>query len=132
MRNIGDKVTLQNKEYQIVGFQQRSYVVTDASGKKYKVTEAMIDRIVNKTPVKATKPRTKTIYNFNIPNTESELINRLKKIEGSLSPENLHCDGEISRTKAKQKERVLNAEKKVLEQALGRSLTTAELYGRNF
>jgi hypothetical protein len=61
--------------------------------------------------------------------TEAEILRDLRGIESALSPENLHCDGEISRTAAKAKERKLLAQQKALIKELGREPSGAELYG---
>ena len=62
--------------------------------------------------------------------SESEIINELRGIESGLSPENLHCDGEISVAAARRKERSLLARQRKLVAALGREPTTTELWGR--
>jgi hypothetical protein len=60
--------------------------------------------------------------------TEAEIIRDLQRIECALSPENLHCDGEISRSAAYAKERKLIAKQKELIKELGRQPTDAELW----
>jgi hypothetical protein len=62
--------------------------------------------------------------------TTQEIIKDLQRVECNLSPENLHCDGEISLTEARRKERVLNKMRKALVKELGREPTDAELWGR--
>lgn len=62
--------------------------------------------------------------------TTQEIIKDLRQVECNLSPENLHCDGEISITRARQKERVLNKMRKALVKELGREPTWDELWGR--
>ena len=46
-----------------------------------------------------------------------------------LSPENLHCDGEISRAEAKRRERALLAKWSELERRVGRPVDEAEVWG---
>jgi len=60
--------------------------------------------------------------------TDAEIIRDLQAIECALSPENLHCDGEISRSAARTKERKLLAQQKELIKELGRQPTDAELW----
>ena len=58
----------------------------------------------------------------------SEITKALQGVENALSPENLHCDGEISNAEANRKYAKLIREKKVLTKELGRTPTDAELY----
>jgi len=51
----------------------------------------------------------------------SDLVNR-------LSPENLHCDGEISRAEARRRYRRIMDEWKHLEKQLGRKVTESDVY----
>lgn len=60
--------------------------------------------------------------------TEKQIIARLARIECELSPENLHCDGEISIAEARAKGRRLMNEKSKLEAQLGRVPTLHELF----
>lgn len=61
-----------------------------------------------------------------------KLIAKAKKIfdmlDCDLSPENLHCDGEISNAEAKKKEKALLAAWKQLETIIGRRFDSCELY----
>lgn len=61
--------------------------------------------------------------------TEKEIIRDLQGIECALSPENLHCDGEISNDEAERKYVQLMKERKALVAELGREPTDKELYG---
>ena len=45
-----------------------------------------------------------------------------------LSPENLHCDGEISRAQANQRYRQIMREWKVLEKEVGRKVTEEQVW----
>ena len=49
-----------------------------------------------------------------------------------LSPENLHCDGEISRAEANRKYKRLMKEWHALEAKVGRTVTESEVYGNHF
>jgi hypothetical protein len=59
---------------------------------------------------------------------KAEIIKKLRNVEMALSPENLHCDGEISRTEANRKRVRLEKERKELVKQLGREPTFEELY----
>ncbi len=45
-----------------------------------------------------------------------------------LSPENLHCDGEVSRTEANRRRAAINREWKDLEQRVGRKITEDQVW----
>ena len=62
--------------------------------------------------------------------TQQEIISELRDIEGELSPENLHCDGEISYGQAMKKRAELIRKQQRLIKLLGREPTFEELYGR--
>ena len=49
------------------------------------------------------------------PLSQTDANNLMNKIAGELSPENLHCDGEISHAQARQKYRQLTTIKSALE-----------------
>jgi hypothetical protein len=61
--------------------------------------------------------------------SEADLIAALRRIENSLSPENLFCDGERSRTEARRAEARLMAERRTLVAELGREPSPRELWG---
>lgn len=55
-------------------------------------------------------------------NAETEklkLKQKIDRIDCQLSPENLHCDGEITHTQAARKARALWKERAILEKELG-------------
>ena len=59
---------------------------------------------------------------------ELEILKDIDRVYGELSPENLHCDGEISHSAAMAKERSLNARLKTLFKELGREVSESETY----
>jgi CDGSH-type Zn-finger protein len=61
--------------------------------------------------------------------TKDEILKDIRRVECGLSPENLYCDGEISRTQARVKEHKLLAERRVLIKELGREPTWNEIWG---
>lgn len=125
MKNIGDKVTLNGKMYTISGHYKRSYLLTDERGKQYKCGPEKLDRIeAGKPPVRREaynwSPQGDLSYfvreiemnkifgrNVEMPNKANAKY-WMEKIENELSPENLHCDGEISRAQAMVKYHRLN------------------------
>ena len=60
---------------------------------------------------------------------DAEVLRDLQYIEGALSPENLHCDGEISASAARRKGAALRRRQRELVRELGRTPTSQELYG---
>lgn len=60
--------------------------------------------------------------------TDAQIINDLQRVECRLSPENLSCDGELSRTQVRQRYNRLMSEKKALINELGREPTFDELW----
>ena len=60
--------------------------------------------------------------------TESEIIEELRNIEAELSPENLSCDGELSRSQVQQRYSKLKGQQTLCYAELGRIPSDAELY----
>jgi len=58
---------------------------------------------------------------------DAEIVRDLLSIECALSPENLHCDGEISMSAARRKGQRLRQRQRELVRELGRELTSQEL-----
>jgi hypothetical protein len=58
------------------------------------------------------------------------IIQDLQRVEASLSPENLHWDGERSASQARAAERRLLSQQRALHAELGRQPTHAEMWGR--
>ena len=61
-----------------------------------------------------------------MPSTEEELMCALDQLMGELEPENLSCDGEISRTAINQRLRAIRAEWREIEKKLGRKVSQDE------
>ena len=59
---------------------------------------------------------------------EDKAMAKFLDIASALSPENLHCDGEISNAEARRKERVLRAQWRVLEVKIGRRVYEGEVW----
>lgn len=57
-----------------------------------------------------------------------ELLKAFMNLASRLSPENLHCDGEISRTEARGRERIIRSEWRSLEGKLGRKVSEDEVW----
>jgi hypothetical protein len=57
-----------------------------------------------------------------------EFLGKFLSIASQLSPENLHCDGEISLSEARKRERQLRRDWHVLELALGRKVSEDQVW----
>ena len=142
---IGENVLLNGKTYTICGTVKRSFML-ERDGKKYKATAKMMEKIqvqnsngIGTGQRKKRTPKSDTFYMekqlawkkiFNpdatMPETEDELMKELDRLCGELSPENLSCDGEISRTAMMIKAREIRAEWKEIEKKLGRKVSEEE------
>ena len=60
--------------------------------------------------------------------SEADILRDIRNVHCGLSPENLHCDGVISREAARRKERHLLAELQRLTLELGRIPSDSEIY----
>lgn len=58
--------------------------------------------------------------------TDDQIIADLMQVEGQLSPENLHADGERSKTEVSKLYRRLSSKRQKLIEELGRELTMAD------
>jgi hypothetical protein len=63
-----------------------------------------------------------------VPTNMREALPVFESIAGQLSPENLHCDGEISNEEARAKEIKLNAAWAALETIVGRKVSEREVW----
>jgi len=59
---------------------------------------------------------------------EAHIMEKFVSLVSRLSPENLHCDGEISRAEAQRRYRAIMREWIALEKELGRKMTEEEVY----
>lgn len=135
---VGEKVLLNGKEYRIVGTIKRSFKL-ERDGKFYKATAKMMGKILNQNEMgigvnDSNFPNMEKRLAYNkifdpatkMPETEDEHMDWFSNISSDLSPENLHCDGEISHAAAMRKYRALKAEWKEVEKSLGRKVSEDE------
>jgi len=145
---IGQEVTLNGSIYKIAGTVKRSWLL-EKDGKQYKATSNMMKKIQeqNKNGIGVGKrkrqKRSATFHmekrlayrkifdrNAKLPETEEELLDALDVLCNELSPENLFCDGEISRSAGLRKASALRAEWKEVERKLGRKVSEGEVENR--
>lgn len=145
---IGENILLNGNTYKIIGTIKRSFLL-ERDGKKYKATAAKMGKIEdqNKRGIgvgrKKRQPKSDTFYmeqrlarrrifepDVKMPETEDELMQELDSLCAALSPENLSCDGELSRTAISQKLREIKGEWKEIEKKLGKKVTQDEVEER--
>ena len=141
---IGQEVKLNGATYKIIGTIKRSWLL-EKGGKQFKATSNMMKKIQeqNKLGIGIGKRKRqkkssthymekRLAYNriFNkdakMPETEDELMDALTVLCGELSPENLSCDGELSRTAINARLREIRAEWREIENKLGRKVSEDE------
>ena len=128
---IGTTVTLNGKEYKVVGTHKKSYLL-EREGKQYKATADKIGKIQDQNQRKAAPAggflERMVTYNrifdktAKMPTTEAEVFAFFARIEGNLSPENLSCDGEASAASIRNTRRELMGAWAELEAILGRKV----------
>jgi len=138
---IGENVLLNGKTYKIIGTIKRSFLL-EKDGKKYKATAKMMGKIQdqNKAGIGVGRKKRQSIdymakrlawkrifdKDAKLPVTEEEHMEWFSTLCNELSPENLHCDGEISHSAAMKKARQIRAEWKQIEKSLGRKVSEDE------
>ena len=122
---IGQEIEFSGKTYKIVGTHKRSFVL-ESNGQKYTATAKKLNAMLEYKPVNYMEQRLKWNLVFDkkahLPQTEEEFLNWANQIAGDMSPENLHCDGEISAAQAGRKMAELKKEHKELEAMAGYKL----------
>lgn len=145
---IGENVLLNGKTYKIIGTIKMSFLL-ERDGKQYKATAAKMGKIKDQNARgigvgrKKRQPKSDTFYmeqrlarrkifepDAKMPETEDELLDALDTLSAALSPENLSCDGELSRTAINQKLRAIRGEWKEIEKKIGRNITEDEVEER--
>lgn len=139
---IGTNVDLNGKTYKITGTQGKSYVLIK-DGVEYRATPAKIDRIVQYAKYKsefanhpypnlARRLQRKQIFkkDATLPTNAAECMDWFESLNCELSPENLHCDGEATRTQIQHKLAEIRACWKELESISGRKVSEEEVENR--
>lgn len=93
------------------------------AGAKWRVHPSLVRLVGAASAAPAPAPAPKAVR------SEADLIAALRRIEASLSPENLYCDGERPRAEARRIEARLMAERRTLVAELGREPSPRELWG---
>ena len=141
---IGQEVKLNGQTYKIAGTHKRSWLL-EKDGKQYKATSNMMKKIQEQNANgigNNRRSRTKRSATFHMekrlayrkifnpdakmPETEEELMSALDVLCGELSPENISCDGELSKTAIRKRASAIRAEWKEIERKLGRKVSEEE------
>ncbi len=112
--DLGTTFTYNGREFKLLGCKPRNrkfplIAENTKSGKRFKL------------PKDAVKPATKTGLTEGAKQEFLSLASR-------LSPENLHCDGEISRAQANKRRAQINREWRDLETQVGRKISEDEVW----
>jgi hypothetical protein len=127
--SIGQKLVLNNKEYTIIGIDKKSYIL-EKDGKKFKATSVKLQKILNQssTPKVYSNVTRRVKYkqlfdkSAKMPETKEDCIKWCTQLVAELSPENLCCDGEASKTQILAKRKEIKATWKELEQICGEKI----------
>ena len=138
MKQVGEKVILNGKIYEITGYHKRSYLLKGENGKMYKATPDKIERMTGVGQQVASgvpayleqMVAMSKIFNKDakFPETEAEIMDYFRRLSSELSPENLTCDGELSTREVARKRNGILQSWKYLEGKLGRKVTEEETY----
>lgn len=132
----GESVIVNGKTFTIVGTHKRSYLVEDTMGCRYTITPSKLDRAKGMIDEPDGLPEFfKNEMNvckvfkreFTKPTAENA-IEWASAIYNQLSPENLTCDGELSRTRANARRRMLNFALAYVFKVAGRVITEDEAF----
>lgn len=112
--DLGTTFTYNGKEFKLIGAKPRStkfplLAVNLKNGKTYKL------------PKDAVNPNI-------ITGLTEEAKQEFQSLACRLSPENLHCDGEVSRAEAKRRHAQIMREWRALEQRVGRKITEDQVW----
>jgi hypothetical protein len=112
--DLGTTFTFNGRQFKLLGCNPRNHkypIIAQnvKNGKRYKMESS------------AVKPVTKT-------GLTEEAKQEFMRLANGRSPENLHCDGEVSRTEAKRRLAAINREWKALEQRVGRKITEDQVW----
>lgn len=120
-QTLGEVVRLGRTKLKVKQLEQRGTMRTFAVGTIWTVPPSLcrkVDGTTAATPAPVTTPK----------RPEAEILRDIMGCYSALSPENLHCDGEISRAAAARKAVALNARLRALFAEIGRRVSEDEAY----
>lgn len=129
---IGKTVRLANREFTIVdvkpqnsqGSLKKCVVIEGAAGGRYVTTAADINRALRALG-NVSRPLVSDVFGDKIP-LSNELSKQFESLSARLSPENLSCDGEISKGEISRRYNEIMKEWRGLEKLAGRTVSQNE------
>lgn len=133
MLNKGDTFTDNKNTYTVVDTDKRSYILECTDGKRFKGSEKQIRARLRQVGTGTEQFQKEEYPNLSkrvrmmqlwrpgttMPTNEAECNSWFEQLESDLSPENLSCDGELSRGQVLAKHREIQATWKELEKISG-------------
>lgn len=132
MYKIGDTIKIKRKTYSVIGVNSEFYTLS-CNGKQYTASVSEMERFKRESEVEfpylEQRLRQRRIFkkDATLPKTEQEVMLYFEQLVGELSPENLTCDGELSRSMVQAKLRNIRGAWKELEKIIGRKVTEDEV-----
>ena len=122
---IGTVVTLDGKDYTVVGPIARSYLI-ERDGVRYKVSKDKLNKYLNQPKYPYLTARLEYVKIFDksakLPTNKEEAIPWFRRLSGELSGENLHGDGEFSPRQVAQRKHNITMTWKELEEIIGEKI----------
>lgn len=132
MYKIGDTIKIKRKTYSVIGVNSEFYTLS-CNGKQYTASVSGMEKFKRESEVEfpylEQRLRQRRIFkkDATLPKTEQEVMLYFEQLVGELSPENLTCDGELSRSMVQAKLRNIRGAWKELEKIIGRKVTEDEV-----
>lgn len=127
-KTLGEIVKVNRKTYKVKTLEVRGAQKVRGAGVVWKVPHSLCTPATEARPARNTRvePPVESLPK----RTEAEVLRDIDGVYCSLSPENLTCDGELSRSAVRRKAAGLRARLKRLFRELGREVTEDECYRR--
>ena len=125
-KTFGEIVKVNRKTYKVRTLEARGTKRDYAVGTVWKVPHSMFTPLADADAAKVETPKAKVVFRHK--RSDEAILRDIRNIDNALSPENLHCDGEISRSAARRKATILNRTMRKLIAELGREPTDSELF----
>jgi len=126
-KTLGKIIKVNRKTYKIEQLEGRGMKVNHRVGKVWVVPHSLCWSADEGRPGNVER-RNHVLTPIKTGRTEREIMTEIGNVYGQLSPENLHCDGEISLTEARRRGTVLRRQLKALFQEIGREVDEIEAY----
>ena len=127
-KTLGTVTKVNRKTYKIATLESRGTKRDYAVGTEWKVGHGLVWSAGNDRPETTMRPRPRRQKVPKYERTEGEIMSDISRVYCGLSPENLYCDGEISRSQASRKYHRLQRELRNLFTELGREVSEYQSY----